>query len=166
MAETVIDPALPVTPEPVVEAEPETPDEPLGDAGKKALAEERKNARAATRERDALAARLKEIEDRDKTEQQRTLERAEAAEKALAESQLDAMRSRVAISKGVPAELVDRLRGDTEADLAKDADLLLALTQPGKPRGDVAQGPRGTAGASGGTPADDFATFITGQLGR
>lgn len=50
--------------------------------------------------------------------------------------------------------------------LAATKPYLLVAPDDGKPRGDVAQGPRGTAGASGGTPADDFATFITGQLGR
>lgn len=106
----------------------------------------------ANKEAEGLRLKLKEYEDRDKTEQQRLAERAEAAERELAESRLDSLRTRVAIQKGVPADLVDRLRGDTEDDLSADADRLLALLQPGKPRGDVAQGPRGEDMALNGDP--------------
>ena len=71
-------------------AEPATPpattpppaDEALGDGGKKALDAERATARAlakdkaaAEKERDALAARLKAIEDASKTEAEKTAER-------------------------------------------------------------------------------------------
>lgn len=117
------------------------------------------------KENSTAAARLAELEEAQKTEAQKLSERAEVAEKELAAARHDSLRSRVAISKGVPADLVDRLRGDTEADLAEDADRLLALLQPGKPRGDVAQGPRGN-GEPTGDPASDFARIISGQLAR
>jgi hypothetical protein len=59
----------------------ETAQQPeLGDAGQRALREERRKAREAAKERDALQARLKEYEDRDKTEQQRLTESQAAAE--------------------------------------------------------------------------------------
>lgn len=54
----------------------------LGDAGKKALSEERAARKAAEKERADLAAKLKTYEDRDKTETERLAERAETAQKA------------------------------------------------------------------------------------
>lgn len=104
------------------------------------------------KENSTAAARLAELEEAQKSEQQRASERAEAAEKELAAMRLDALKARVALAKGLPADLVDRLRGDTEDELADDADRLLALIQPGKPRGDVAQGPRGEDLALNGDP--------------
>lgn len=53
----------------------------LGEAGKKALAEERAARKAAEKERSDLAARLKTFEDAQKTEAEKLAERADAAEK-------------------------------------------------------------------------------------
>lgn len=105
-----------------------------------------------SKENATAAQRLAELEEAQKTEAQKLAERAEAAERDLAAVRLESLRTRVAITKGVPAELVDRLRGDTEDDLTEDADRLLALLQPGKPRGDVAQGPRGESAVLNGDP--------------
>jgi hypothetical protein len=113
---------------------PETPDasraqsdEGLGDAGKKALQEERRKARAAEKQLSELQKRLQEFEDRDKTEAQKLAERAAAAEKLAADAQTELMRYRVAADKKLPAELAARLRGSTPEEMAADADELLAL---------------------------------------
>jgi ATP-dependent helicase YprA (DUF1998 family) len=113
---------------------PETPDAPraqsdegLGDAGKKALQEERRKARAAEKQLSELQKRLQEFEDRDKTEAQKLAERAAAAEKSAADAQTELMRYRVAADKKLPAELAARLRGSTPEEMAADADELLAL---------------------------------------
>lgn len=115
---------------------PEAPAEaPAGpemdtDAGKKALDAERKNARAAARERDALAARLKEFEDRDKSETQRLAERAEAAERRAVEVELRAMRLEVAAEKGLNPSQAKRLLGTTREEIEADADELIATFAP------------------------------------
>ena len=71
-------------------------------------------------------------------------------------------RQQVALEKGLPVELVDRLRGDTEDDLAEDADRLLALIgTPRKPAPDPTQGGRGAAPTRSG---DVFAEFFEGRL--
>jgi hypothetical protein len=110
---------------------PETPaaqpDEGLGDAGKKALQEERRKARAAEKQLGDLQKRLQEYEDRDKTETQKLTEAKAAAEREAASARQELMRYRVAASKKLPAELAGRLRGDTEEEMAADANSLLEV---------------------------------------
>lgn len=102
--------------------------------------------RQANKEAEKLRLRLKEYEDRDKTEQQKLEERATAAERERDETRTSLLRMRVAVAKQLPSELVDRLRGNTEQELAADADALLSLVGPsGRPRGDVDQGVRTAA---------------------
>ena len=72
----------------------------------------------------AKATRLDEIEEAQKTEAQKLLERAEAAEKLAAEAQAKALRAEIAAAKGVPVEL---LKGSTAEALEKEADALLAF---------------------------------------
>lgn len=97
----------------------------------------------ANKEAETLRLKLKEYEDRDKTEQQKLEERAAAAEKAAAEREAALLRYRVATAKGLPAELVERLRGSTEEELAADADSLLAMLKPQRVTGATDQGSRG-----------------------
>lgn len=105
----------------------ERPEESLGDAGKKALQEERRKARAAERQLADLQKRLQEFEDRDKTEAQKLAEAKTAAEQKAAQAEQELMRYRVAAAKRLPAELAARLRGSTEEEMAEDADALLSL---------------------------------------
>ncbi|GAB2718142.1 hypothetical protein [Streptomyces bullii] len=102
-------------------------DEGLGDAGKKALQEERRKARAAERQLGELQKRLQEYEDRGKTETQKLAEAKTAAEQEAAETRQELMRFRVAAAKKLPVELAGRLRGATEEEMSEDADSLLAL---------------------------------------
>ena len=112
----------------------------LGAAGEAALKAERERARKAERELKAASAKLKEIEDRDKTELQKATERAAAAEKALADATAQTLRFQVAAEKGLPAGLAARLHGSDAKELAADADKLLALLA-------------GAGGGKGGPPA-------------
>jgi hypothetical protein len=105
-----------------------------------------KALRKANKEAETLRLRLKEYEDRDKTEQQRLDERLVAAEKAAAERETALLRYRVGVAKGLPPDLVERLRGSTEEELAADADSLLKILPPPRvTRGAVEQGPRSDA---------------------
>jgi hypothetical protein len=132
----------------------------LGDAGQKALREERARARAEAKRAAALEARLKEFEDRDKTESQKLAEARQAAEQRATAAESALARYRVAATKGVPAELVERLRGDTEDELAADADRLLELVGGVRRTPDYDGGARQTAGK----PAD-MNTLIRRQAG-
>lgn len=137
-----------------------TEDNNLGDAGKKALDAERRRAATAEREAKALKARLDEIEQSNMTELDKAKKAATEAQAQLQEYQLTALRQRVALEKGLPAELVDRLRGDNESDISADADALLALVSaPRSLRPDPTQG--GTGSETRMTPEQQFAAFTS-----
>lgn len=123
-------------------------------------AEARKHE-ARAKENAAAAAKLAELEEAQKTESQKLTDRAVAAEKERDAARLDALRVRVGAAKNLPADMIDRLRGDTEDELSADADRLAAHLKTGV-RTDPDMGPRGAAPAS--TPAQEFASFLQGQL--
>lgn len=102
---------------------PETPTEtveeaPLGETGLSALKAERE-ARAAAEKR------LKEFEDRDKTEAEKTAERLAAAEKRAEELEARSTRAEVAATKSVPTALLAGPASGSAEDLAKFADALI-----------------------------------------
>lgn len=75
--------------------------------------------------------------------------RAEAAAKAAVEA--ENLRFRVALEKGLPANLVGRLQGSTVEEVTADADTLLALIKPAAPADPRAPKPNPAQGASGAT---------------
>jgi len=120
-----------------------TPEKPMP-----APSESESQVKKANREAAALRVKLQAFEDRDKTEAQKLTDRADAAEKRVATLEMNALRSKVASDNGLPADLVDRLRGDTAEALDEDAKNLTALLKASRGAGDVDQGVRGggTAG--------------------
>jgi hypothetical protein len=126
------------------EAEPQTFD---ADYVKKLRAESAKYRTEAKANADA-AKRLTALEESQKTEAQKLAEARDAAEKRATDAERANLRYRVAVQKQLPPELVDRLRGETEEEMAADADALLTLVKPAAPSYDG--GARTTAGA----PAD------------
>lgn len=129
----------------------------LGEGGQKALAKEREARKAAEQAyKDSqksiadLTAKVKELEDRDKSEAQKAADRIAELEKALADKdtaleakEREATRAAVAADKGVPLKLVT---GSTREEMEAAADDAL------KWRGDKTpnlrqQGPRSGAGA-------------------
>jgi ParB-like chromosome segregation protein Spo0J len=81
----------------------------------------------------AKAAKLDEVEQSNKTELQKAIERAEKAEKDLTPTQLQVARLEVALEKGLTATQAKRLVGSTKEELASDADELLADLGDAKP---------------------------------
>ncbi len=149
------------------EAPESQPDEPQeGDESKtfdaeyvKKLRDEAARYRTEAKANANAAQRLAEIEDEQKTETQRLTDQL-AAEKAQRETvEQEALRFRVAAAKGVPADLIDRLRGDTEDELSADADALLNLVGAQKKNG--LHVPRE---GSTSQPKDDEMTRFTRQL--
>jgi len=126
--------------------------------------EDRAKANLATAKANEDAARrLAEIEESSKTEAQKALDRAEAAEKRAAEMELRSVRAEVAAAKGVPVEL---LAGSTHAEIEASADALLTFRGEA-PKGPVIPNQGKTPGpASAGTPAQVFGEFLTNQLNR
>jgi cell division septum initiation protein DivIVA len=148
----------------------------LGDAGKKALDAERREKRAAEKRAAELEARLKEFEDRDKSESTRAIERAEAAEKAAAAAEARALRLEIAAEKGLTPAQAKRLVGETREELEADADELLETFKPAtSDEADTAQesvtesldlGIRSGAPKKGKSTADLFAAAIDGSFTR
>jgi hypothetical protein len=139
----------------------------LGEKGKAALDKERTARREAERrakDGDAAMARLKEIEDAQKSEQQKLTERAEKAEREAAEAKVSLMRRDVAADKQLPPAMADRLRGTTREELEADADeLLKMLPAPGgdpKPKG----APQPPAGDNGPQRAKSLAEAISKRM--
>ena len=91
------------------------------------------------------AKRLKEIEDRDLSELQKAQRDRDELAQRLEQTQRDAVRSRVALEKGLPADIAATLNGSSEEELAAHADRLLAWrgnVPPVTPRPDLSQGAR------------------------
>ena len=150
MSEVVTEPNAETAAEAVVEA-PESQE--LGDGGKKALQAERDARKQAEKTNAELAARLKEFEDSKLSDLERAQKEAADNAAELARLRSENVRSKVALDKGVPADLVEFLTGDTEGDIAAKADLLMArLNTPGTPKPDPSQGAKGEAHALNGDP--------------
>lgn len=108
----------------------------LGEAGKKALDEERaarrdaekarKDLESRLKELEPLAAKAKELEDSKKTETEKLGEKLTAAEKRAVEAEQRALRMEVASAKGLTQAQAKRLVGATKEELEADADELLA----------------------------------------
>lgn len=143
------------------EVEGATPDEPLGEAGIAALKAEREARKAAEKAAAEAAARVKEFEDREKTEAQKQQEALAAAEAELAELRAGKLRAEVASAKGVPADL---LKGSTQEELEAFADALLEFRgEKQTPRLHLpseGKQPR----TSGGSTAEQFAEFMENKL--
>ena len=135
-------------PTPEVDDEPK-PEPKLGDGGQKALDAERKARRDAERESKALAARLAELEDKDKTEVERLTAQVAALTKERDTATVSSARLRVALDKGLTPTQAKRLVGDTEEELAADADEL--LSDLGAMPGDEKKG-----APPGGSPTPDL----------
>lgn len=141
-------PVVPVTP-----TEPQGDPADLGDGGKKALDAERKRAAAAEKSAKSLQAQLDEIKQANLSELEKAQKAAAESTARLAEYEQTTLRQRVALAEGMPADLVDRLRGTTEEEYTADAKALMALVKaPITPRPDPSQGGHGDALALNGDP--------------
>ncbi len=104
----------------------------------------RQNEKRA-KENAAKALKFDEIEEANKSELAKLMERAQAAEAKIADMEARALKAEVAAVKGVP---VDLLVGSTQEELEAYADRLLAFRGETKPA-DFGGGNRGTDIGSG-----------------
>ena len=137
-------------------------EETLGDPGKKALAAERDARKAAERRFAEAEARLKEIEDAQLSELQKAQRDAEEYRSQLASLQLESARSRVALEKGVPSDLIEFITGEDEEQMAAKADLLMSRlnSTPSTPKPDFTQGASGAPAPATRPGADTFAAGV------
>jgi colicin import membrane protein len=138
-------------------AEPtQEPAETLGENGVKALQAEREARKAAEKAVADLNAKLQGFEDAKLSDIERANKAAADAAAELATLRTENARSKVALEKGVPADLIEFLTGDTAEDMAAKADVLMArLSSPGVPKPDPSQGGSGQAHALNGDPLLD-----------
>lgn len=135
----------------------------LGDGGKKALQAEREARKLAEKRAAEAEAKIKAAEVAQLSDIERAQREASEAAAELAAIRAENLRNRVALSKGVPADLVEFLTGDTEEDIAAKADTLLArLNAPTSPKPDPSQGAKG--GERRTTTGDQFAAFFNDNL--
>ena len=133
----------------------ETPPEPSAPSTSDDVEAMKAALKKANKEAETARLKVKEYEDAAKTQAERDAEAKTAAEAEVARLKAELLRRDVATAKGLPLELAARLQGDTEEDMAADADLLLkALTpvkaDPGKADG----GPQGASSPGQLTRAD------------
>jgi hypothetical protein len=129
-------PAPTPTPTPPAAPDPQGDPAALGDAGKRALDAERqarKQAEDRIKELEPLATRAREIEESQKTEQQKLADKLAAAEAAGTTSTSELLRLDVALDKAPPGmepakirKLAKRLTGTTREELEADAAELFA----------------------------------------
>jgi hypothetical protein len=142
------------TPEPPRTDPPKPDDKPLGEAGQKALAEERAARKdlekrlAALEPLGQLASALNVKPDQGKTDVQTLTDQIAQMQKDLTDERAGRLRAEVAAEKKLPPALAGRLHGSTREELAADADALLAAfpAASGAPAPDPTQGARGGAG--------------------
>lgn len=79
--------------------------------------------------RDELAQKVKQYEDASKTKEEKLEESVKGAEERARKAEQEAARLRVALRKGLTETQAKRLVGETEEELEKDADELLASFQ-------------------------------------
>lgn len=139
----------------VVETEVEAIETPVDEAPttvpKSDLPPEVKRALSkANKEAETLRLKLKEFEDRDKTEAQRLQEERDALKAERDQLALDTMRREVADEKGLTPAQARRLVGSTRDELEADAEDILEhfpVKAAQKVFGDVGQGQRGAESA-------------------
>lgn len=134
-----------VTPEP--QGEPEA-DKPLGENGEKALRAERETRKALEKQLADAQKVIKDAEAASLSELERAQKEAAEAQTLLAQAQREALVSRVALEKAVPADLIQFLTGADEEAVAAQADLLVERLNkaPASPKPDPSQGGKGTPG--------------------
>lgn len=135
-----------------------TDDEQLGEGGISALKSEREARKAAEKDRAELTARIKELEDRDKSESEKQQEELAKARAELAELTAAKTRAEVAAAKGVP---VDLLSGSSQEELEAAADALIAWRGTGK--GPVIPN-EGKTPSKGQSTADVFADWSSDRF--
>jgi hypothetical protein len=110
------------------------PSEPLGDAGKKALDEERRarrEAEARLKELEPLAKRAQEMEESQKTEAQKLADANRVLEDRASKAEAQVLRLGVCVDKGLPLSMAGRLNGGSKEELEADADELLLSFKAG-----------------------------------
>jgi hypothetical protein len=146
------------------EPEPQEPEKPSLSAEQlqAELAKVRKEAagyRTKLREAEPLVKKAQEAEEANKTEVQRALERAEAAEKINADLQVGYTRMEIAAARNIPPDLIDFLGSGSREEMEERAERLLtripSTSTPPPPSNRPVEGLRPGASPEPPTQADN-----------
>lgn len=99
---------------------------PAGDGTPEIPAAVKAALRKANKEAETLRLKVKELEDRDKTEAEKVTERLTQAEQRAAAAEANLLRMQVAAEKGLTPAQAKRLVGSSREELEADADELVA----------------------------------------
>lgn len=105
------------------------------------LAELKAALRKANKEAETNRLKLKELEDKDKSDSEKLTARVAELEGQVAQANSRVTRYEVALEKGLTKTQARRLVGDTEEELAADADDLLSSFTPGSKSGSAPSKP-------------------------
>lgn len=135
---TAPEPPADVPPDPGGQPPQSPSDQPsLGDAGKKALAEERKARRDAEKALNAEKAKVKAFEQRDLSEQERMTQQLAEATARAEKAETDALRLRIANEEGLGSDLLEFLDGTADEEQmrarAKKLKAAMAVAPPPTP---------------------------------
>jgi hypothetical protein len=119
--------------------------EDLGEAGKKALAQERSARKAAEKQLAELTRKVQQFEDRDKTDLERLQSTATRLEQELAQERSARLRLETATEHGIPKDFLDLLTGTDEDTLTSQAQRIAALVAQKTPDRLPGQGTPATA---------------------
>lgn len=129
------------------------------------LIDRERDARKAAEQKAADAqAKVQEFEDAQKSEQEKLAEERDRLKTEASQAKAESLKMRVALSKKLPADLIDRLKGETQEELEADADKLLELVKPADAT-DFDGGARTTAPEQK-KPEDAHNDFLAGLLGQ
>lgn len=140
--------APPVPTAPAAKPDPET----LGEPGKAALESERKARKEAEKAAKDFEAKLKAIEDKDKSELEKAQARIAELEKEHGTERAQRLRLQTATEHAIPAEYLDLLTATDEESLQAQAEKIAALVTANGVRPPVAlpgQGQHQTTSPSG-----------------
>lgn len=101
------------------------PKDDLGDAGKRALEQERTARRDAEKKLRDLEAEVTRLKDSKQSDEEKVSTKLAELEKRANEAEARTLRAEVATAKGLTAAQAKRLQGATREDLEADADDLL-----------------------------------------
>jgi hypothetical protein len=149
--------AMPAAGDPSGEPAAATSTDNLGEEGRRALAELRREVKAAQKERDELRAAVRQREEAEQTDLQKATTRAEQAEVRIAELEHRQLQVQVATAAGIPQHW-KRLVGKDEDELKADAEELKASLPTNGSGATPAPGDLG-AGARTPAPATGSAAF-------
>lgn len=143
----------------------------LGDAGKRAIQAERDARSAAEKRVRELETQIEQATASHTAAIESLRSEIESANSAVTEKQketeavqADLLRYKVGLRKGLPEQVIDRLRGSDETELEADADSFAQVLKSGTTsiHPDPSQGARGSTGTE--TNADKFGAFLEAHL--